>query len=83
MLKEQEKARVASVEKDSVTIIQKHCRRILATAKCANRKIELGLHRRVSELILLPSIYTCIANINAYLPALISHLALGIAAVSS
>lgn len=56
MLKEQEKARVASVEKDSVTIIQKHCRRILATAKCANRKIELGLHRRVSELILLPSI---------------------------
>ncbi|KAL3787462.1 hypothetical protein ACHAW5_009000 [Stephanodiscus triporus] len=46
-LEEQEKARVLSVENESATIIQKHYRRVLAAANCANRKIMLGLHQRV------------------------------------
>ncbi|KAL7539952.1 hypothetical protein ACHAXR_009742 [Thalassiosira sp. AJA248-18] len=46
-LEEQEKARHASQEKDSATTIQKHCRTVLAKAKCANRRIEFGLHRRL------------------------------------
>lgn len=49
-LEEQEKARVLSVENESAIIIQKHYRRVLAAANCANRKIMLGLHQRVSCL---------------------------------
>ena len=46
-MEEQEKARVASVEKDSAIIIQKHCRRILTLQEVANRRIEMGLHERL------------------------------------
>jgi len=42
-----EKARAASLKKDSAVVIQKHCRRILSKAKCSNRRIELGLHQRL------------------------------------
>ena len=47
-LEEQEKARVKSAQNDSAIIIQKHCRRVLALTISANRRIELGLHKRVS-----------------------------------
>ncbi|KAL9189729.1 hypothetical protein ACHAXT_009404 [Thalassiosira profunda] len=46
-LEEQEKERQESLKEDSAIVIQKHCRRILDTAKCANRRIELGLHSRL------------------------------------
>ncbi len=45
---EQEKALVEFVQNDSVIIIQKHCRRVLALNIFAARRIELGLHLRVS-----------------------------------
>ena len=47
LLEEQEKAKVQSVKKDSAIVIQKHGRSMLSKAKCANRRIELGLHKRV------------------------------------
>jgi hypothetical protein len=46
--KEQEKALVEFVQNDSAIIIQKHCRRVLALNISATRRIELGLHLRVS-----------------------------------
>jgi hypothetical protein len=45
---EQEKALVEFVQNDSAIIIQKHCRRVLALNISATRRIELGLHLRVS-----------------------------------
>jgi hypothetical protein len=45
---EQEKALVEFVQNDSAIIIQKHCRRVLALNISASRRIELGLHLRVS-----------------------------------
>jgi hypothetical protein len=59
-LEEQEKARVKSVQNDSAIIIQKHCRRVLAVTKSANRRIELGLHLRVSVHIQSPSLHPCL-----------------------
>jgi len=46
-LEEEEKALVASIEKDSAIIIQKHARRLLSIEIVKNRKIELGLHQRL------------------------------------
>jgi hypothetical protein len=45
---EQEKALAEFVQNDSAIIIQKHCRRVLALNISATRRIELGLHLRVS-----------------------------------
>ena len=47
LLDTKEKARVEMLQHHSATIIQKHCRRVLAIAKCENKQIELGLHLRL------------------------------------
>lgn len=46
-IEEIENARLASVERDSAVVIQKHFRRCLSKSKCANRKVELSLHGRL------------------------------------
>lgn len=46
-LQEEEEARVAFLESDAATIIQKHYRRCLSIGVCTNRRIELGLHERL------------------------------------
>jgi hypothetical protein len=47
LLETKEKARVEILQHHSATIIQKHCRRMLAIAKCEQKQIELGLHLRL------------------------------------
>ena len=47
LLETKEKARVEMLQHHSATIIQKHCRRVLAIAKCEIKQIELGLHLRL------------------------------------
>jgi hypothetical protein len=47
LLEETEMTRHANQENDAATLIQSHVRRRISVMKCANGRVEMGLHERI------------------------------------